>query len=554
VRDAAQHRRRSRRFRGATAIAAAAGLVVAGIVGVAATSQAATLPAGSYVVSLAPGVDAAALAEAAGVTMVQRYRAAINGFAVKLSSKEATALAADSRVRGVMPDVTFSGAAQTVPPDVGSVQADQPPVSAGDGVTSWTGPAVAIIDSGVNADTDYDLVKAVDCTGTGDPTDGNGHGTGVAGYMAAYDNGYGTVGVAPGAPIYSVRVLDAKNKGTAASILCGVNWVVQNAATYGIKVANMSMYADGADDGDCGYTNDDVLHQAVCSLVAAGVTVVASAGNASKDLAKYVPAAYDEVLTATNVTDYDGRPGGLSAPVCDVTPADDTPAPSSNFAVSAADQAHTLAAPGVCPYTTLKGNRYGYIQSGTSMSSSALSGVVLDCLAEGSCAGRDVAGVRAQIIAQAKASALKGHVFTGDPLHPIAGKYYGYLASTVPTTGATASPTPTATKTPTPTPTPSPGKDVTAPSVSILSPLSGSTVSGTVTVVIQATDDVGVTAVSLSSGSTKLGTATKTGTDTWQATIKSTSYPNGTYIVVAKASDAAGNVGTSMSSTYVIKN
>ena len=235
---------------------------------------------------------------------------------------------------------------------------------------------------------DINLALAVNCFGSGTSADANGHGTGVAGFMAAYDNGIGTVGIAPGAPIYSVRVLDDKNRGTLSTILCGLDWVAANAATYDIRVLNLSLATAGVDDGDCGRTNGDVLHQAICELADQGITVVASAANSTKDLAGAVPASYDEVLAATNVADYDGRPGGLGSPPCNVSPPDDTPAPSSNFAVSAADAAHTIAAPGVCPYTTLKGNRYGYIQSGTSMSAAALSGVVLDCLAAGgACAG-----------------------------------------------------------------------------------------------------------------------------------------------------------------------
>ena len=103
--------------------------------------------------------------------------------------------------------------------------------------------------------------------------------------MAAYDNGIGTVGIAPGAPVYSVRVLDDKNRGTLSTILCGLDWVAANAATYDIRVLNLSLATAGVDDGNCGRTNGDVLHQAICELADQGITVVASAANSTKDLA-----------------------------------------------------------------------------------------------------------------------------------------------------------------------------------------------------------------------------------------------------------------------------
>ena len=59
---------------------------------------------------------------------------------------------------------------------------------------------------------------AVNCLGTGDANDGNGHGTGVSGlHGRATTTAIGTVGVAPGAPIYSVRAMDANNRGTLST-------------------------------------------------------------------------------------------------------------------------------------------------------------------------------------------------------------------------------------------------------------------------------------------------------------------------------------------------
>ena len=60
-------------------------------------------------------------------------------------------------------------------------------------------------------------------------------------------------------------------------------------------------------------TDQDAFHATVCKVTAAGVTVVAAAGNAGDNLASSTPAAYDEVLAVTAMADFDGRPGGLGA-------------------------------------------------------------------------------------------------------------------------------------------------------------------------------------------------------------------------------------------------
>jgi len=78
-----------------------------------------------------------------------------------------------------------------------------------------------------------------------------------------------------------------------------------------IEAVNMSVTKWGKDDGNCGNTNNDALHRAICSSVAAGVTYVVAAGNDNLNLASIVPATYDEVLTVTAVADYNGEPGGV---------------------------------------------------------------------------------------------------------------------------------------------------------------------------------------------------------------------------------------------------
>ena len=92
------------------------------------------------------------------------------------------------------------------------------------------------------------------------------------------------------------------------------------------------------------------------------------------------------------------------------------------------------------------------------------------------------------------------------------------------------------------------------PQAKIVSPASQTTVTGTVTLVANASDNVAVTSVAFWSGSTKLGDGVKQADGSWSLTANSKNWPNATYAVVARATDAAGNVGSSASSTLVIKN
>src|SRR5207244_890227 len=191
--------------------------------------------------------------------------------------------------------------------------------------------------------------------------DGNGHGTHVAGAIGARDNGIGVVGVAPSARLWSIRVLDSSGSGSFSQIICGIDWLTANGPARGIKVANMSLGGVGADDGACGNLNNDALHRAICnSVTRAGITYVVAAGNSATDLRGQVPAAYDEVLTVTAMADFNGQPGGGAASTCR-SDVDDTAADFSNFATLVADQAHTIAAPGVCILSTWKGGSYNTI-------------------------------------------------------------------------------------------------------------------------------------------------------------------------------------------------
>jgi uncharacterized repeat protein (TIGR01451 family) len=295
---------------------------------------------------------------------------------------------------------------------------------------------VAVIDSGIDlTHTDLNAVNGKNCIGGGTAKDDNGHGTHVAGTIGAKNNGAGVIGVAPGTKLYAVKVVNSQGSGTDAQVICGIDWVTANAASLGIKVANMSLGGPGADDGNCGNTNADALHRAICNSVAAGVTYVVAAGNSSEDFVADVPANYNEVLTVTAMADFDGIPGGGGTPGCGdgYFEEDDAAAGFSNFTTEgSSDEAHTIAAPGVCIQSTWPGNRYQTI-SGTSMASPHMAGVVALCFGEKGAAGPCTGLTPAQVIVKMRANASgRAHAdptagFVGDPDHSV-GAYYGYLA------------------------------------------------------------------------------------------------------------------------------
>jgi len=249
---------------------------------------------------------------------------------------------------------------QTIPTGIRRIAADQNPQAAIAGDGGAVDVDVAVFDTGIAAHPDLTIADGTACTGEG-TADGNGHGTHVAGTIGAQDNGFGVVGVAPGARLHPVKVLDNQGGGDSASIICGLDWVVANAER--IDIVNMSL-TGSAPETTC---LNDALHAAVCNTIAAGVTVVVAAGNDAQDAAGYFPANYDEVITVSALSDFDGRPGGQAASTC-YNDADDSFAGYSNFGAEV-----DITAPGTCILSTWPGGTYQALY-GTSMATPHVTG------------------------------------------------------------------------------------------------------------------------------------------------------------------------------------
>ncbi len=311
-----------------------------------------------YVVTFKRGVDVdgatADLVRTRGIGVQGTRHHAAPGFTGYIPEEQLSRIVTDPRVEIVEKDHIVSlslpeqpsaqarpggggGGAQTTPWGITRVG------GAGDG----TGKTAWIIDSGIDlAHTDLNTSKNCHAAfGYTSPADGNGHGTHVAGTVAAKNNSQDVVGVAAGAYVCAVRVLGNSGSGSYSGIIAGVNYVAANAASG--DVANMSLGGSGT---------NATLEAAVADVARLGVKMVLAAGNNGVHANNFTPAR----LNATNVYT-------ISA-----TASNDCMASFSNYGNPPVD----YAAPGVSIVSTRKGGGTTSM-SGTSMSAPHVTGILL---------------------------------------------------------------------------------------------------------------------------------------------------------------------------------
>ena len=300
--------------------------------------------------------------QAHGLTQRHVYTAALRGFSARMPAAIAAAIAAAN------PDIAYYEADKPVYAFAGGTRngviggliggiiggpqpAQQTPygITRVNGGTGTAGGTAWVIDTGIDSDhpdLNVDVGRSANFVTLDLNTieDFNGHGTHVAGTIAALDNDIGVVGVAPGAPVAGIRVLGTLGFGSTSDVIAGVDHVAANAAPG--DVANMSL-GGGA---------SDALDSAVRAAADRGILFVLAAGNDSADANTTSPARVEHpnvwTVSATDETD------GFAS--------------FSNFGNPPVD----CAAPGVGVLSTYLNGGYETL-SGTSMAAPHVAGILL---------------------------------------------------------------------------------------------------------------------------------------------------------------------------------
>lgn len=244
----------------------------------------------------APGADEVALVESLGGQVVHRYKY-IPVLAVRLPESQTDVLAAEPGVAYVEADhevrALYSSRGKQIT-DYGVRLIEAP--------AAWAlghrggGVKVGIFDSGIALDhPDLTVAGGIDLVGDGHGYgDCNGHGTHVAGIVGATDNGNHTVGVAPRAELYSMRLLNCEGSGAFSTMILGLEWAIEN----GMQVVNMSF----------GTVLPTVLSEAadaaLAEAYARGIVLVGASGNSSTAHVGY-PASHPAVIAVGATDDAD---------------------------------------------------------------------------------------------------------------------------------------------------------------------------------------------------------------------------------------------------------
>jgi len=295
---------------------------------------------------------------------------AVSGFAADLTAGQIAFLAKSPSVRRIDNDRPVRALLNTATQWVGVRQArtDFGVDGNRDGSAttySKTDVVICVIDTGIDAShVDLDGGKVIgwkDCVnGLSYPYDDHGHGTHCAGIAAGSGDGNPAYrGVAPGAALVGVKVLDYIGSGSTSAVIGGVNWMIANRATYGIRIGSMSLGSAGPSDGT------DSLSVAVNNAVANGIVMCVAAGNAGPDVGTVgCPGAAASAITVGAAVD----PGEYGWALADF---------SSRGPTGDGRTKPDICAPGYAITSVYAGTGNGYtVMSGTSMATPFCAGVV----------------------------------------------------------------------------------------------------------------------------------------------------------------------------------
>lgn len=255
----------------------------------------------------------------------------IKALAVSIPTVAIKGLLNNPNIIAVETDIEVQTTQQTI--DWGITRTNAP--------TAWSsnftgkGVKIAVIDTGIAQHDDLSVTGGIAFTSyTASYADDHGHGTHVAGIIAAKNNGFGSVGIAPESSLYAVKVLGKDGSGYLSDVIAGIDWSITN----NMDIVNLSLGTT---------TSSSTLQQVVDKAYSHGVLIVAAAGNSgtsdgTTDTVNY-PAKYNSVI-AVSATDSKDQRASFS---------------STGHSVE-------VAAPGVNIFSTYLGNKYATM-SGTSM-------------------------------------------------------------------------------------------------------------------------------------------------------------------------------------------
>ena len=254
-----------------------------------------------------------------------------------MDEKARDTLKSDPDIKSIEPDFNVHSQGDDVPWGIEAVQATKVQSSG----LSGKGVKVAIFDTGISPHQDLSINSGISFVeGVTSTIDDNGHGTHVAGTIAAQINQKGILGAAPGVALYPVKVLNSAGTGSYSSIISAIDWAVDHK----INIINMSF-------GSTSYSA--ALESAIKLAYDNNILIIASAGNNGMQQVDSItyPAKFNEVIAVGAVDSSNNR-----------------------AAFSSTGTEIDLVAPGVNIYSTAKDGAYG-TKSGTSMAAPHVAGV-----------------------------------------------------------------------------------------------------------------------------------------------------------------------------------